>query len=239
MRVKKDGFINSYGLIIFCIKNGIPYFLIQQRRDTFDYFDFLFGKWNDEIQVEKMLQYMSNEEKERLLKYSFDELWDDLLLNKNSKIFKVNYHKAKAKFESVKSSLPFLIRKNENSAIEPPWEFPKGRKEFENETDITCALREFREETRLFDLNLRIKNNNPYIEKIIGTDERVYCTYYYLAECFEMVEPVYKEIVSGIRKRSISDEVENLQWTDIQGTFNKLSIWKIDTLKKITKYLFN
>ena len=43
-------------------------------------------------------------------------------------------------------TIDILINKSTTNWIETEWEFPKGRRNFQ-EKDLTCALREFEEET--------------------------------------------------------------------------------------------
>ena len=59
---------------------------------------------------------------------------------------KFNSLKVGIKLQSNEYNLESLINECENNWNEPEWGFPKGRRNFQ-EKDLTCALREFEEET--------------------------------------------------------------------------------------------
>src|SRR6185503_10926509 len=101
--LKGDTSIVSYGLIIYRVRydnsinqssqtsqtsqtsqNPTIEFLLQQRRDTFEYMDILLGTWKTVEELVTLISLITPEEKERLRNYIFSELWNDLFLNKNS-----------------------------------------------------------------------------------------------------------------------------------------------------------
>src|ERR1700752_2322297 len=95
--------IVSYGTIIFRYSEyGEIEFLIYQRRDTFEYMDFLRGAWSDESKLPDLFASMSISERNRIDKYTFQELWDDLILDHDCKLYKDGYVRAKRKFEAIK-----------------------------------------------------------------------------------------------------------------------------------------
>lgn len=79
-------------------------------------------------------------------------------------------------------SLDFYIRHVKPKWKIPEWGFPKGRKEKRTEDDITCACREFEEETGYTRNEYYILNKiEPMVEIMTGTDGISYKHIYYIA----------------------------------------------------------
>ena len=78
-------------------------------------------------------------------------------------------------------TLQTLMEGSTTRWTEPEWEFPKGRKNFQ-EKDIDCAYREVSEETGLpvKDLTL-VENVVPFEETFIGSNFKTYKYKYFLA----------------------------------------------------------
>ena len=68
--------ITSIGLITFRYHNNEIQYLMICRKDTLGYIDFMRGKYSifNKDYVMNMLKQMTNEEKERLKTWTFDEL---------------------------------------------------------------------------------------------------------------------------------------------------------------------
>lgn len=246
-----DNFIKSEGEN-FTSNNMLPMkenilFLLQQRRDSYEYMDFLRGIWKNEEEVKKQLTLMSKEERDRLVdsREQFDKLWNDLWVLDNTKTHSKQYKHAKYKFNLVKDKIPFLIDQIQVLiTVEPPWGFPKGRKNFYNsklETNIECAFREFCEETMMSSESIKIWNIKPYNETFKASNNKIYCTYYYLSEVPYII-PIKKiNTPLGIRKTTISDEVGDLKWMTFAEACEKLEPRKQNILKNVyhlikTKY---
>ena len=79
--------IISLGVILFReIENSIQ-FLMVQRRDTLGFVEFMRGKYsldNTEY-IKDLLKIMTRTERNLLISLNFDELWDKLWMEKNSK----------------------------------------------------------------------------------------------------------------------------------------------------------
>jgi len=183
--------ITSYGLILFYMdkKNPvlpIPKFLIYQRRDNYEYIDILRGNWNNEKRLKELFAALSPDEKCRIRDYTFEELWDDLWVSRENAIHKDGFDKAKKRYEMIKAKIPEYLKEGlefEGSCLEPPWGFPKGKKnEAEKETDKECALRETAEETGFSMEDVVIWETNHFVENYKGNNGKPYCTYYYIAE---------------------------------------------------------
>jgi 8-oxo-dGTP pyrophosphatase MutT (NUDIX family) len=78
-------------------------------------------------------------------------------------------------------TLKNLIDNSPTTWEETEWEFPKGRRNF-NEKDLECALREFEEETGILSSKINIiENVLPFEEIFIGTNHKSYKHKYFLA----------------------------------------------------------
>lgn len=221
--------ITSYGLILFSMSkpdenefhhslsetdgSEKPVFLLYQRRDNFEYMDFLRGIWGSENQLPALFSLMSHEERERIRNYTFQELWDDLWVIQNCRIYREGFAKAKKKYDSIKNSIPVLLDKTTSCVKSPPWGFPKGKKNGYNEDPVRCAIREFEEETKItISTDVKIIQDIPFTEIFKGSNGKSYSTQYYLAE---IPKPIYTQPHSTpncIRKSTISEEASNIGW---------------------------
>lgn len=68
---------------------------------------------------------------------------------------------------------------------DPEWEFPKGRRNY-SEKELSCALREFQEETGYSAAKISVVENlMPFEEQFIGSNWKAYKHKYFLACCCE------------------------------------------------------
>jgi 8-oxo-dGTP pyrophosphatase MutT (NUDIX family) len=78
-------------------------------------------------------------------------------------------------------SLETLITNSTTAWKETEWEFPKGRRNYQ-EKDLDCALREFEEETGLSKKQIQVVENlMPFEEIFIGSNHKSYKHKYFLA----------------------------------------------------------
>jgi ADP-ribose pyrophosphatase YjhB (NUDIX family) len=233
--------ITSYGLILFYLDRSdplvpIPKFLIYQRRDNYEYIDILRGNWNNEKRLKELFLALSPAEKKRIREYTFEELWDDLWVTKENAIHHDGFEKAKKRYELIKDKIHEYLDQGGLEFVnsEPPWGFPKGKKnDADRETDKECALREFGEETGLPTDEIVIWETNHYAEFYKGNNGKPYCTYYYVAESIKPF-PVKRVSNPGcIRQDSVSDEAEDARWVTFEEACLKLSARKQMLLKKV------
>jgi ADP-ribose pyrophosphatase YjhB (NUDIX family) len=164
---------------------------------------------------------MTPEEKERLSKFSFDELWNDLWIYKDFEIYKHHHTRAKKRFETISSRIPEFIKKTKSSVCTTlSWGFPKGKTE-NNESARECALREFKEEVNIyrsqkmfpcFDYSIEMWNMGPLMEMFCGTDGRMYVTYYFLATCKNEFVLSRIKPVDSVRGETLSEEANDAKW---------------------------
>ena len=175
--------------------------LMIRRKDTFGFVEILRGRYelkNSELLL-RFFNIMTRNERERVRKCSFDELWNTFwmidILNDTKNRNKRNqnrkeYNISKEKFNMLKNgiedrqgkviSIESLITKCSNNFRHPEWGFPKGRKNIK-ETNKMCAIREFKEETGVDNNEYEILNINPVEEVFIGTNDLRYKHIYYVA----------------------------------------------------------
>ena len=188
--------IMSLGIVAFRIfKNNIQYLMIR-RKDTLGFVEFLRGKYdlNDSNYIAKLFREMTKEEIRRILTCDFDTLWKQLWMEQNIRHFKNEYEKSKERFYKIKENPNINIIKIIKSIgtfwDEAEWGFPKGRRNI-RESDIECAIREFKEETGYNDEDIKIlKNILPIQEQFYGSNNIQYRHLYFIAKSQNNKEPV-------------------------------------------------
>ena len=214
----KDDPIVSYGLILFYRTNDDIEFLIQQRRDTFEYMDFVRGLWKNEYHINSYLNNMTEKERDRISKHGFQELWDDLFIEKNSKIYKDLHSKACKKYNNIQYDIHSYLRKTHSGIDSPPWGFPKGKRANEGEDNISCAIRETEEETKIHRDNFVVYPEYVFEEYFQGSNGKKYGTIYYLAELNKKVIPSKIQTPNAIRKDTHSEEVQDIKYKNFENS---------------------
>lgn len=205
---KYNGIIckNSSSLnLINTVLNNIS-FLLVQRKHSLGFSEFIRGKYviGNINALRGLFEQMVPDEIELIKKSDFDTLWNffwgkyttDVMFNKKE------YYDSKNKFETLKSnilnvenSLNFYLDTTLTYYSSAEWGFPKGRKK-KGETDLTCAIREFCEETNLSENDISILyKSTPIIEELTGTNGKKYKHIYYLAE---------------LKNKNIDDKLQNM-----------------------------
>lgn len=155
--------------------------LMVQRRNTMGFNDLIRGRhfFNNPVQIAKLyLTEMTHEERDLVKNKTFDELWNDLWLNKDSKYYKYDKLKAKNKYEKI--NVNSLLNKTSTIYSFPEYGIPKGHKN-KKETELDCAKREFGEETGYSPDSYKIINIEPIVETFVGTNNIEYKHVYFLA----------------------------------------------------------
>lgn len=209
--------IPSYGLIPFYFDNDSHTieFLVQQRRDTFEYVEYIQGVWSSLDRAAALPMSMCEEERDRILKYSFRELWDDLWIDKTTRMYRDGYNRALKKYDGICESTKNIITETMSSVQSPPWGFPKGRKNDMTETDQECAIRETEEETRIPREEYEVL---PYkfSEIFKGSNGTKYSTVYFLCRIKNKILPDNIDTPLCIRKTSVSEEVRDIKWVSYE-----------------------
>lgn len=161
-------------------------FLLVRRRHTIGFLEFMRGHYrSDDIDnIIFLFQQMTQDEIDRIGKEDFDSLWNSLWKNGvDQQDYK--YNKSRELYNELKKkkvgiSLNFYVNNVKPSFDQPEWGFPKGRKNLK-EGNISCAMREFGEETGYSQDDTKIlKKIIPVEEDMIGTDGKKYIHIYYL-----------------------------------------------------------
>jgi len=223
----------SYGVILFTSISGTPHFLLYHRRDSYEYMDFIRGVWSNERRLPGLFSLMSEEEKKRIRHYTFQELWDDLWVDHTGAIYREGYQRAVQKYESIKHKIPYYLD-NIRSVADPPWCFAKGKKnDNKREGDLACALRELAEETRISIESVKTWPVKPFIENYKGSNNKAYCTYYFLAECPSRL-PIHKfKTPKCIRQDAVSEEASDAQWFSLEDACDRVNGKRQAILRKI------
>lgn len=161
--------------------------ILVQRSHTIGYIEFLRGKYEptNDAYIIQLFEMMSLEERGRIIEHqNFDTLRQLLGMPKKSSSYKNEYEDAKAKFNSLitKGSLLPLLQMSRPLWESPEWGLPKGRRQH-HETDLTCGVREFYEETGLSPVDIQIHLNiQPLTEIYVGINGITYRHIYYFAK---------------------------------------------------------
>lgn len=232
--------IPSFGLIPFHIKDKHTkdptiFYLLQQRRDSFEYGENLQGFWQNTERLFETFELFTVEELKRYKTHPLEELWDDLWIDKESRNYKEGYARAKKKYDEITPEMRRSIMKIETTVESPPWGFPKGRKKSYTETDKECAIRESEEECRVPQDLYRVLPFT-YSEKFMGSNGVNYSTTYFLCEVKEMYMPPRIDTSREcIRTSSISEEVSDVKWLQYNDACDYLNTQRQSILYEADK----
>ena len=242
--------ITSIGMIAFrrdC--DDIRYLLIC-RKDTLGYVDFMRGKYKiySKDYLNNIFNEMTTIEKQRILESAygslstFDDMWDLLWGDKIGIQYRGEEKTSREKFNMLKTginqndefyNIQTLINTSKTSWVEPEWGFPKGRRNYQ-EQDLTCALREFEEESGISSGGMcLIQNLKPYEETFTGSNYKSYKHCYYIAEAIECIPT--KE---GFQKTEVS-EVKWMTYDEAMIAIRDYNIEKKDVLTRVHNMLKN
>jgi 8-oxo-dGTP pyrophosphatase MutT (NUDIX family) len=172
---------NSLGIACCRVINGRPQILLVHKRYTYAYSEFVHGRYpHNRIYISNLFNNMTNQEKILLLGMDFSHIWYHIWLNSPKNTM---YTYAKNRFDSTYVLDGGIKLKNfisRSTSIDTLWEIPKGRKKNKNESDIACAVREFKEETGIEKKTYYIF---PNIKKTYSYDDHgiKYINTYYVA----------------------------------------------------------
>ena len=242
--------ITSYGIILFRSSvKGIQYLMLR-RKDSFGYLDFIRGKYmpNNLEHLQTIFNEMSQEERERIQQTEFIALWDMMWGIEESghslTQYKMEEFASQKKFDSLKRgiimsqskntelvTLNTLIEGSTTNWLETEWEFPKGRRNYQ-EKDLDCALREFEEETGLSRKSINIiENIIPFEEIFVGSNHKSYKHKFFLAYTDKTTDDLHNY------QRS---EVSKLDWKSIDeclDTIRPYNLEKKQLIQNINKVL--
>ena len=127
--------------------------------------------------------------------------------------------------------LDTLINNSTTSWNETEWEFPKGRRNYQ-EKDLECALREFEEETGYSQKDVTvIENVLPFEEIFIGSNHKSYKHKYFLAYMNDTIDNL---------QNYQKTEVSKVEWKTIEEclvSIRPYNLEKIKLIKNVSKIL--
>jgi 8-oxo-dGTP pyrophosphatase MutT (NUDIX family) len=228
--------ITSYGIIVFrsSAEQGIEYLMIR-RKNSFGYIDFIRGNYiqNNLEHLQIMFNEMSIEEREQIRTNNFETLWKMMWGIQDSchqNQFKGEEQSSQKKFEALKIGLPIgvngeiitldsLINNSTTKWLETEWEFPKGRRNFQ-EKDLDCALREFEEETGISKKTIKIiENILPFEEMFLGSNHKSYKHKYFLG---------YTENINNSLNNYQQTEVSKIEWKTLEECLESIRPYNLE-----------
>jgi 8-oxo-dGTP pyrophosphatase MutT (NUDIX family) len=227
--------ITSYGIILFYEEKGEIKLLMIRRKDTFGYIDFIRGKYSpyNNHHLQNIVNEMSIYEKEQILNKTFDELWKNMWGESPNYQHKNEENASYKKFEIIKNGILILnedkdtkllklrdiVENSSTSWKETEWEFPKGRRDFD-EKDLDCALREFEEETGINKKYIKlIENIMPFEETFIGSNHKSYKHKYFLA---------YSDKNNDMLQNYQLSEVSKLEWKSLEECLESIRPYNLE-----------
>jgi 8-oxo-dGTP pyrophosphatase MutT (NUDIX family) len=230
--------ITSYGIILFRSSTEGLQFLMIRRKDSFGYIDFIRGKYSpyNIEQIKKSVDEMSIQEKERILSLPFEKLWNLLWGDNKATQYKGEEISSMKKFETIHNgvnidsqiiNLREIVENSKTDWLETEWEFPKGRRNYMEETDLFCALREFEEETGIPSSNISvIENLLPFEELFVGSNHKAYKNKYFVAYINMDIDSM-----NNFQKA----EVSKLEWKTFAECLDSIRPYNLEKKNLITK----
>ena len=261
----------SYGVICYQMfydldTNSIyPKYLMVQRKDSLNYVEFIRGKYDvqNRSYLMKLLSYMTPIEREKIRNNDFETLWKNMwckhIDQENNKNFNKEFVDAVLKFNILKEgvwlnpvseneekiffNLNYILDNTIAEYTETEWGFPKGRRNI-NEDDISCAVREFREETGIVPKYIRLcADIKPCEEVFSGTNKIRYKHVYYIAKystAFEFDQDSDECKLFDPENKQQCKEIKDVRWfsyTEAQNKIRSQNVERKELLKRINSII--
>ena len=232
--------ITSIGTIAYKIDEdtGELMYLLICRKDTLGFVDFMRGKYplRDKKYISNIVDEMTIFEKQKIIDCSFNKLWKELWCDNIGIQYRGEERISQDKFNSLKlginqpHTIQSIISESKTCWTSPEWGFPKGRRNYQ-EKDISCALREFEEETGYQSSHMSlVQNLLPFEEVFTGSNNKSYKHCYYLAKMTNF---------PGTCKFQ-ETEVSAVEWLTYDDAIKKIrpyNLEKIEILTRVNKLL--
>ncbi|AYV85387.1 MAG: NUDIX hydrolase [Satyrvirus sp.] len=236
-------------------KNKILFMMVS-RKFSLGFIEFIRGKYSvdDTKGIINLFEQMYDDE----IKYIHRNQYDNILyyfLNRNNEPKEVvlnriyesrysnEYCEAKIKFNmllntsdddnnNVPWNLHFYTKNIKPKWKKPEWGFPKGRRDKHTEENLSCACREFEEETGYKKSEYFVLNKiEPIEERLVGTNGVSYKHIYYLS------------INNSNKDFSTADydiyEIGEIKWFTYDEAMNYIRPYHVEKKKILTRvYLF-
>ncbi len=219
-------------------------FLLIRRRFTLGFMEFIRGKYNinNIDSIKYLCRQMIQSEIDLILNNNFFTLWAQLWYP-NSKLNYNTFQKtnefqiAEDKFNFIKthSILNNILDDLDITWKEPEWGFPKGRKNY-YEDNLTCAIREFQEETNLNSRDFILFDNiEPFEENFIGTNGTKYRHVYF----FAIIQTSHNITIHSTNKTQIHEigDIGFFNYNDAINLIRHYQTDRLDILKTIFSFI--
>lgn len=230
--------VMSFGICAIKMCGEVPNYLMIRRRDSLAYVEFLRGKYklDNSKYISMLLDGMTIEERGRLVQLPFDKLWENLWFGQITRQFRNEYENARRIFDSIKNTgdihgklLVRYIEEASTSWTDAEWGFPKGRRSI-HESETSCALREFQEETGIPHKYLHIiREELPLHESYVGTNGIPYKQTYFIGVCAQNTIAQHQP-----HNKVMSREVGNIGWFTYEEAFQKIRETNAEKRKVLT-----
>jgi 8-oxo-dGTP pyrophosphatase MutT (NUDIX family) len=241
----------SYGVICYKLfydqeTNSVyPKYLMVQRKDSLCYVEFIRGKYDlkNKDYLLKLFCGMTEKERDNIKNSEFDSLWNDMWCRGsnaenevNTKNFNKEFKDATEKFKLLKNgyhvlsvetgdpqlvSIDKILEDTRSEYNETEWGFPKGRRNI-NEDDLSCAFREFKEETGIYPRNIKMcMDYKPLEEVFTGSNKIRYKHVYYIAK-YVCPNSESSDSMFDPQNKVQGKEVKDVQWFNYQEAQSKI-----------------
>lgn len=215
----------SYGIICCTYIDGLLHILLIKRANSYHFCSFVMGKYHNDKDLVSLFNNMTGHEKITIMSLRFSSIWYSMHLEDpetvNSRRSRC-YLDCKSKFEKYfLTNRNKLIRLISNTTTKDTiWEIPKGRRK-NNEQNITTAMREFEEETKIpsdkYEVLLHV---DPVQETFVDYGTTYVCTYYFavlkdIRNAFELPPISSMDMGSIDMKNNIGDNLSCMVETTV------------------------
>ena len=243
--------IISYGVICyrFCYDpetNSIsPRYLMVQRKDSLCYVEFIRGKYDiqNKDYILKLFENMTEFERSKIALNNLETLWNDMWCRKEddkaecSRSFSREFRDSLEKFNMLRRgfyikladspdmiliNFDYIFTNTRSKYADTEWGFPKGRRNIA-ENDMTCALREFAEETGINAKTIRLCNDiKPLEETFSGSNKIRYKHVYYVGKyvSYSLDSGVPLPTHFNPTNRVQSKEIKDVRWFSYQEAYD-------------------
>lgn len=174
--------------------------LMIRRKDSMSFAEFMRGKYDveDIPYISTLIKNMTLKEQALVASDSFESNWrqmwgDDRMTS--------DYVQSREKFNRLNRME--LMHNNISEYTEPEWGFPKGRR-MRGESDLSCAIREFDEETNIPRESFVVLKNIVLTETFLGLNGIQYKHVYFVALTKEPTLINLTQKLTTIQRREIS-----------------------------------
>jgi 8-oxo-dGTP pyrophosphatase MutT (NUDIX family) len=183
--------------------------LMIRRKDSMSFAEFMRGKYDPEDMkyLSMLVKNMTLKEQASIASDSFEPLWKQLWGDDRTSS---DYLPSREKFLSLDRVA--LMRDNLSPYTEPEWGFPNGRRS-RGESDLSCAIREFDEETNVPRESFVVLKNIVLEETFMGLNNVRYKHVYFvglltqpdLVNLTQKMTPMQRREISGIAWKTFEE----------------------------------